>query len=481
MLKLLLFQRFRWIHNEHMEIARKDYPHLAKLWLSDVYRDEEQLEIDLLIGADYLWHFQTGNILRGGIDEPVAIETELGWVVSGPLKCSQDLVNKQEVLVHLVGAGSVEIERERLDENVRKMWDLETLGITDSEEAYEEFVERIEFNGRRYSVRLPWREGHETLPDNYELSLSRMKSQIRKLRKEPGILEEFDAVIREQLSSGVVEKVIEQEEQGGVHYIPHLAVIRKEATTSKLRVVYDASARENKGGTSLNDCLLKGPSLNPLLFDILLRFRGKRVTLVGDIEKVFLNIELDKADRDSLQFLLVEDPQDPRSKIVPYRFCRVVFGLNASPFLLNATLRYHISKYKIEDPEFGNKMLESFYVDDLVMGEDNTDKAYMLYEKSKKRMARGGFKLRKWLTNDKALRNQIAMKEEGASAETITADAEDDSYAKQSLALACKLNSGDRKVLGISWDCENDNLIFHFGRLVDTARKTPLNETYLGS
>ena len=111
------------------------------------------------------------------------------------------------------------------------MWDLETLGITDSDEVYEEFVDGIEFNGRRYSVRLPWREGHETLPDNYELSLSRMKSQIRKLRKEPGILEEFDAVIREQLSSGVVEKVIEQEEQGGVHYIPHLAVIRKEATT----------------------------------------------------------------------------------------------------------------------------------------------------------------------------------------------------------------------------------------------------------
>ena len=46
-----------------------------------------------------MWHFQTGNILRGGIDEPVAIETELCWVVSGPLKCGQDLVDKQEVQV----------------------------------------------------------------------------------------------------------------------------------------------------------------------------------------------------------------------------------------------------------------------------------------------------------------------------------------------------------------------------------------------
>ena len=82
------------------------------------------------------------------------------------------------------------------------------------------------------------------------------------------------------------------------YYIPHLAVIHREASTTKLRVVYDASAKSGKGGTSLNDCLHKGPSLNPLLFDILLRFREKRVALIGDIEKAFLNIEVDKGDRD---------------------------------------------------------------------------------------------------------------------------------------------------------------------------------------
>ena len=90
---------------------------------------------------------------------------------------------------------------------------------------------------------------------------------------------------------------------------------------------------------------------------------------------------------------------------MPYWFCCVVFRLNASLFLLNATLQYHISKYRTEDPEFVNKMLESFYVDDLVTGEDDTDKVYVLYEKSRKRMASEGFKPRKWLTNDKALKN----------------------------------------------------------------------------
>ena len=213
---------------------------------------------------------------------------------------------------------------------------------------YEDFVDSIAFNGTRYSVKLPWKEGHNSLPSNYELSLSRMKGQIRKLRKEPEVLEEYNEVIEEQLTSGVIESVTELERADKVHYIPHLAVVRKEANTTKVRVVYDASAKLGKGGTSLNDCLHVGPSLNPLLFDILVRFREKRVALVGDIEKAFLNIEVAERYRDCLRFLWCEDVHKPYSKIVVDRFCCVVFGLNASPFLLNATLRYHISKYKLK-------------------------------------------------------------------------------------------------------------------------------------
>jgi len=74
------------VPNEHLEIVRESYPHLANIWLSDVCRRKEQLEIDVSIGADYLWNFQTGNVVRGGVGEPVAVETQLGWVISGPLE-----------------------------------------------------------------------------------------------------------------------------------------------------------------------------------------------------------------------------------------------------------------------------------------------------------------------------------------------------------------------------------------------------------
>lgn len=63
------------VKNEHLELVRENYPHLANIWLSDVFRHKEQLEIDVLIGADYLWSFQSGNFVREGVGEPVAIET----------------------------------------------------------------------------------------------------------------------------------------------------------------------------------------------------------------------------------------------------------------------------------------------------------------------------------------------------------------------------------------------------------------------
>ena len=130
-----------------------------------------------------------------------------------------------------------------------------------------------------------------------------MKGQIKRLKREPEVLGEYDSIIKDQLRSGVTERVAELEGACKVHSLPHQVVIRKGAEISKLIIVYDTSAKEGKNGTSLNDCLHTGPSLNPLLFEILLRFRENRVALVGDIEKAFLNISVDVSDRDFLRFL----------------------------------------------------------------------------------------------------------------------------------------------------------------------------------
>ena len=84
-----------------------------QIWLSDVCKSSEQLEIDLLIGADYLWSFQTRNVVRGEVNEPVAVQTEIGWIISGPLTYKQPADREKVVQVNFVGCDSIYPDRVR--------------------------------------------------------------------------------------------------------------------------------------------------------------------------------------------------------------------------------------------------------------------------------------------------------------------------------------------------------------------------------
>ena len=77
------------------------------------------------------------------------------------------------------------------------------------------------------------------------------------------------------------------------------------------------------------------------------------------------------------------------------RFCRIVFSVNYSPFLLNATLQYHLDTIAEIDQEFVRTMKGSFYVDDLMTGHKPTQAAHELQDKAKERLTPGGFNLRK--------------------------------------------------------------------------------------
>ena len=230
------------VQNSHVELARREYPHLKNIWFSDACKSDKQLEIDVLIGSDYLWYFQTGITERGKLGEPVAIETQLGWVLSGPLKMP-NLDQVTVAQVNFVGQGN---DLSSLEKNVERLWSFEGLGIVEKDDkVHEEFLDGITFTGSRYSVKLPWKEGRDRLPDNYLNSL-RMKSQLKRLKRYPELQKEYDTIIREQVEAGIVEEVAELDEVDKVHYLPHQAVVRKDAVTTKVRIVYEAS---------LNDCL----------------------------------------------------------------------------------------------------------------------------------------------------------------------------------------------------------------------------------
>ena len=157
----------------------------------------------------------------------------------------------------------------------------------------------------------------------------------------------------------IIEPVNMEEQQavGKVHYLPHREVIRLDKDTTKLRVVYDASAK--RGRPSLNNCLYSGLPLTPMIFDVMTRFRAHKVALTADIEKAFLNVAIAPEHRDYLRFLWVDDILTDNPQLVIMRFTRVVFGVNSSPFLLNGTIRHHLNSYIDKDPEFVEEVVRS--------------------------------------------------------------------------------------------------------------------------
>ena len=66
------------------------------------------------------------------------------------------------------------------------------------------------------------------------------------------------------------------------HYFSQHGVVREEPLTTKLRVVFDGSAKVRPDTPGLNECLHTGPSSLPTITDIL-----HRVALVAEIEKAF--------------------------------------------------------------------------------------------------------------------------------------------------------------------------------------------------
>ena len=172
--------------------------------------------------------------------------------------------------------------------------------------------------------------GHKDLPSTYDVCYARLQNLFKKLKRSPTTMAKYDEVIQGQLQTGVIERVTTHESAEKVHYLAHHAVIREEAETTKAGIFFDASCKENRNSTSLNDCFHFGPSLAPLIGDILLRFRNYRVPLIGDIEKAFLTIEINASDRDRLRFLVVNNIERDSQDIEFIGIEELLWGLTHS-------------------------------------------------------------------------------------------------------------------------------------------------------
>lgn len=178
-------------------------------------------------------------------------------------------------------------------------------------------------------------------------------------------MDEYDRIIQDQLEQGIVERVTDEPHGEREFYLPHKPVVREAAESTKMRIVFDASAKAEQTSPLLNDCLETGPPLQNLLWSVLVRNRFKPVALCGDLKQAFLQVRIQEADRDALRFHWIQY-KDP-SQIEVLRFTRAFFGLIQSPFLLGGTLKQHLDSLKAKYPEEVEEIMKSLSLVELIL------------------------------------------------------------------------------------------------------------------
>ena len=460
------------------------YPHLQGLALAD-NSNSCRKRVDILIGADHYYDIVIGETIRGSAG-PVAVSSKLGWLLSGPVSFSEknddvscrtinDVVNTNLVLDILPCREEVIDESREIVDALDKFWKHEDMGVGHIETPKNESTMNIEYdsNNERYQVILPWKDNiHEELNSNYEMCKTRLFSLFKRLKENPSLLRQYNEVFEQQLAEGVIERVDSNKyDDGEAHFLCHFGVVRNDCQTTKLRVVFDGSARSGTS-LSLNDRLDSGSNHMPLLFDTIMRFRMFPIVLIADIEKAFLQVQVDPNDRDVLRFLWFDDINKEVPSIVQYRYCRLVFGLTCSPAILAETINYHLNQFQLKYPEVVDH-LRKLYCDDFSCGARNITEAIKIYRQSKETMSAGGFNLRKWASNSSELVNEIRKLEiDGMESNTETkVNEHDQTYSKY--VSGTSASESEMKVLGVGWDNIADVLHIDLAHVTAFAKGLP--------
>jgi len=380
--------------------------------LADKFPIEAELAtVDILIGSDYFWSIIDNHrlVLPSGM---FVLSSKFGYIVTGKYNsdCSTEESSVYHALIVSTGVKPVSCcvtdTRGVNKPSLKNLWSLEAIGIKDpltansDDEVLHKFCDSVRFENERYHVAWPWRQENFYLPDNYTLALQRLKSLVSRIRLDPELLRNYILVLHHQLEKGMIERVdVSIVTSTRKYYLPHHPVLTPSKTTTKVRIVYDGSAKGQSTLSSLNDCLYRGPVILPDLVGLLMRFRLQWIVVLADIEKAFLQIAIQRDERDVTRFLWLKDTSKlvvSDDNIEVYRFCRVPFGLTCSPFLLGATLKYHLQR---EGTPLALKIMSDIYVDNVLLGANSSEQAFEIYQEAKAIFRRASMNLREWYSN----------------------------------------------------------------------------------
>ncbi|XP_062699493.1 uncharacterized protein LOC134284534 [Aedes albopictus] len=437
------FSTSRWNIPENFALADPDFNTCRK--------------VDMIIGAAHFYSFLRDGRFRLLDQGPLLVETVFGWIVAGKFENPAECSNRPAVTCHVATVTSV-------SEQLEHFWRIEELNGSDysvdeqkCEDYYRETVSRDPSG--RYVVRMPKHPEHDRMLGSSKLSaVRRLKWLELKLAKDENMRIQYHDFLREYVALGHMTPVPDNEEcSSNVFYLPHHPVLKESSSTTKVRVVFDGSAKTSSG-CSLNDSLLVGPVVQDELISLILRFRKFPVALVADIEKMYRQVSMNPADRPLQRILWRFDASEP---IQTYELGTVTYGLAPSSFLATRTLLQLVEDEGTPFPKASTAIKKNVYVDDLISGHNSIEEAIELREELDCLLQKGGFRFRKWCSNSLPVLAGLPPELLGTQS-SLKFDPEE-----------------SIKTLGIRWEPEAD--LFRFDVSVTIQNKSPTKRTILST
>lgn len=386
------------------------WSHLQGLQLADPNTNTND-RIDLLIGNRTFAEILDYGLIKGNEGQPIAQKTKLGWIISGGYE-GTELINLNHMNVREDADEEIRINmitNEALADQLKSFWEMEEVRphnknwTPDEQDCYDYFMKNVsrEKDGKLL-MRIPFKidpKSENFLGDSLENAKRRFLQLERRFERNPSFKEEYTKCINEYITLGHAIKVPMSSYS---HVIPHHAVIKESSLTTKLRTVFDASAKTTNG-YSLNDRMHVGPKILEELWAVLLRWRLGKYALTSDIEKMYRQFWVHPDDAKFQQILW---RNATTNELELYELRTVTFGTTTAPFM--AIQGIHIIADEIEstNPELSETIRKAFYVDDCLKSVDTIQEAVELKSNLSKTFGSYGLNLRKWNSNVEILSTQ---------------------------------------------------------------------------
>lgn len=429
----------------------ENLPDLQKLNLADP-NFFKPAPIDIIIGSDYLPSINLKGVTKisSGLE---ARESHFGWYLSGPLPTS----DVQSFSTRVVDSNDV-----ALTDLVKRFWEVEEVDkekpMTEDENFCEEFYKRTTFRhpDGRYVVRLPFRREFPEalfLGPSQNMALAQYRRMESTLSKSPDLKKQYEVVLKEYIELDHMEQVNHFESSEEKHFsffLPHHAVLKPDSKTTKLRVVFNGSKKTNSG-SSLNDVLYPGPTLQADIIQIIINWRYYRYVFTGDIQKMYRQVLVHPEDRPYQRIVFRKNPNEP---IMSFELKTVTFGVNCAPFLAIRTLEQLSSDCANANPMASAILKNEVYVDDVLSGGHTLDEAKTKQHELIATLNSASFPLKKMTANTKCLLETIA-REDLLDEEFLNFD-----------------DSSTAKTLGIRWNAMSDSFYYVVNSLDSTQSVT---------